>query len=339
MESTTKRPGDKQLYLRLVAVWVVCEGFLGGILHGVKLPVSGLIVGSCAVVCICFLAFYFPKKGSILKATIVVLIFKMMLSPHTPPAAYFAVFFQGFSGELLFANKRFFKASCVVLGVIALVESALQGILMLVILYGNGLWSAVNVFVNKITHQQNSTDYSLIFATAYVLLHAAAGLFAGLYAVRLLKETGKNRLRVEPLPSSDYSALAPAAKKKSNARRFLLLVVWIALLLVYLQSVLGFGEPLLPKQAVVQLLLRSLFIFLSWYFVVSPLLLKVLKNWLSNKQARWKDDVEQILRLLPTTKLVFVKSWELSSGRSGLARISEWFRLVMTHTLHDVGNA
>ncbi|HEY6503012.1 MAG TPA: hypothetical protein VIZ28_03470, partial [Chitinophagaceae bacterium] len=90
------------IYYRLIALWVLNEAMLGGIIHGLKIPVSGLIVGGAAVICICLIAWYVPKKGAIIKATIIVAIFKMMLSPQAPPPAYMAVFFQGLMGELLF---------------------------------------------------------------------------------------------------------------------------------------------------------------------------------------------------------------------------------------------
>jgi ABC-type thiamin/hydroxymethylpyrimidine transport system permease subunit len=86
---------ERPVYYRLIALWVMVEAVLGGMIHGLKLPVSGLIVGSCAVLCICLIAYYVPARGAILKATVVVAIFKMMLSPQSPPAAYLAVFFQG----------------------------------------------------------------------------------------------------------------------------------------------------------------------------------------------------------------------------------------------------
>jgi hypothetical protein len=78
---------DKLLYYRLVALWVLCEAMLGGIIHGFKIIGSGLLVGSCAVICISLIAYYFPKKGMILKATIIVAIFKMMLSPQSQTTA------------------------------------------------------------------------------------------------------------------------------------------------------------------------------------------------------------------------------------------------------------
>src|SRR3954468_19918714 len=97
---------NNQVYFRLIALWVVCEALLGGIIHGLKLPVSGLVVGSSAVICISLMAYYVPVRGSILKATIIVAVFKMMLSPQAPLPAYFAVFFQGLLGELLFLNRK-----------------------------------------------------------------------------------------------------------------------------------------------------------------------------------------------------------------------------------------
>ena len=110
----TKQLMNKQIYYRLIALWVLCEAMLGGIIHGLKIPVSGLFVGSSAVICICLIAWYVPQKGAIIKATIIVAIFKMMLSPQAPPPAYIAVFFQGLLGELLFFRNRigYSKNSC-----------------------------------------------------------------------------------------------------------------------------------------------------------------------------------------------------------------------------------
>src|SRR5436190_12902828 len=153
--------GDRGIYYRLIALWVLCEAMLGGIIHGFKIPVSGLIVGSCAVICICLIAYYVPAKGAIIKATIIVAVFKMMLSPQAPPPAYIAVFFQGLMGELLFWKKRFFSLSCLLFGVIALLESGLQRILTLTIIYGNDLWKVINDFINGITKQKTTTNYSL----------------------------------------------------------------------------------------------------------------------------------------------------------------------------------
>src|SRR5688572_3435954 len=149
------------IYYRLIALWVLCEAMLGGIIHGFRIPVSGLVVGSAAVICICLIAWYAPSKGAILKATVIVAVFKMMLSPHSPPPAYIAVFFQGLLGEMIFSKRRFYKAGCMILAILALIESGLQRIIVLTIVYGNDFWKAVNDFINGLTRQKIPANYSL----------------------------------------------------------------------------------------------------------------------------------------------------------------------------------
>ena len=41
---------------RLTAVWAFCESGLGGILHAMQMPFTGLVVGGLAVIIICFIA-------------------------------------------------------------------------------------------------------------------------------------------------------------------------------------------------------------------------------------------------------------------------------------------
>jgi hypothetical protein len=64
------------LYYRLIALWVLCEAMLGAIIFTFRIPVSGLVIGGCAVTCITLIAWYKPVKGAILKATLIVAILK-----------------------------------------------------------------------------------------------------------------------------------------------------------------------------------------------------------------------------------------------------------------------
>src|SRR5687768_16638237 len=105
----TDRNTDKEeLYYRLVSLWIVCEAFAGGILHAARIPFTGMMVSSLSVTCISLIAFFVPSRTAILKATIIVAFFKLMLSPHSPPTAYVALFFQGYMGQLLFINRKYF---------------------------------------------------------------------------------------------------------------------------------------------------------------------------------------------------------------------------------------
>jgi nucleoside-triphosphatase THEP1/ABC-type thiamin/hydroxymethylpyrimidine transport system permease subunit len=326
------------IYYRLIALWVLCEAMLGGIIHGLKIPVSGLVVGSCAIVCICLIAWYVPKKGAILKATIIVAIFKMMLSPQAPAPAYIAVFFQGLMGELLFWNRRFFRLACMMLAILGLLESGLQRILVLTLVYGNDLWKVINDFINGFTRQKSSTNYSLLIGAGYVVLHLITGLFIGWWASGLparviswRKEEG-NKMII----SHEGEVVLSAASKKKRRLKKGLFVIWIILVGLYIQSWFKIGTPLLPSYIPLKILLRSLIIVLSWYFIVSPLLKQILHSWLKKKLTRSQQEVQQVVQLLPATKNLVVQSWQRSAGKKGWKRISAWSKMVLVNALYPV---
>ena len=327
---------NKPIYYRLIALWVLCEAMLGGIIHGFKIPVSGLVVGSCAIVCICLIAWYVPQKGAILKATIIVAVFKMMLSPQAPPPAYIALFFQGLLGELLFfRNKRFFRLSCIVLAVFALLESGLQRILMLTIVYGNDLWKVVNNFINGLTKQKVSTNYSLLIGSGYVALHFITGILVGWWASLLPKRIEKwskeEKYKIVTTPTAPITL--PVATKKKRRLKIGLFIIWILLIGLYVQSYFKIGTPLLPSHISLKILLRSLIIVLGWIFIIGPLLKKLLHGWLKKKQTKSQQDVQEVLRLLPAIQQLIAQSWKQSAGNKGWKRISSTSKIILVNAL------
>ena len=158
------------LFYKITALWVICEAFAGGIMHSVKIPFTGMFISSLSVICIVLIAWYTSAKY-ILKATLLVIIFKFTLSPHSPPTAYVAVGFQGLMGYLLFLNKRYFTAAAILLGALALVESALQRILVLIILYGKDFWQALDAYVFKLTGSKDLNQISYWIALVYIIIN------------------------------------------------------------------------------------------------------------------------------------------------------------------------
>ena len=328
--------GLSGIYYRLIALWVLCEAMLGGIIHGFKIPVSGLVVGSCAIVCICLIAWYMPNKGAIIKATIIVAIFKMMLSPQAPPPAYIAVFFQGLLGELLFWNRRFFTLACIVLAVLGLLESGLQRILVLTIVYGNDLWKVINNFINGLTKQKVSINYSLVIGIGYVLLHLITGLFVGWWASLLPKriESWSKEIQYRVVVNDAAALAVPASAKKKKRFKKGLFIIWILLIALYVQSYFKIGTPLLPSHISLKILLRSLIIVLGWIFIIGPLLKQLLHWWLKKKQTQSQQDVQEVLRLLPATQQLIAQSWKQSSGNKGWKRVSTASRMILVNALN-----
>ncbi len=323
------------VYYRLIALWVLCEAMLGGIIHGFRIPVSGLVVGSCAVVCICLIAWYAPQKGNIIKATIMVAIFKMMLSPQAPLPAYIAVFFQGLLGELLFYKRRFYMLSCMLLAVLALLESGLQRILVLTIVYGNDLWKVINDFINGLVKQKETTNYSLWVGAVYTGLHVITGLFVGWWVSKLPAKAERwsadksNIVQV----NEHTSILQPGQKRKRRRLRIGLFVIWILLIALYVQSYLKIGEPLLPPHNSLKILLRSFIIVLGWVFLVGPLLTQLLHTWLKKKQTRSQQEVQDVLQILPLTQSLIAECWKRSGVHKGIKRLNIFSKMVLTNCL------
>jgi hypothetical protein len=318
---------NKHLFYRLVALWAVCEGMLGGIIHGFNLPGTGLFISSAAVICIALIAWHYPVKGAILKATVIVAIVKMMLSPHSPPTAYIAVFFQGLIGGLLFSGKKNFRLVCLLLATLALVESAIQRILVMTIIYGNGLWKAIDAFITKLTGEKEITNYSWYIAIAYVLMHFTAGLIVGRFAGKL-----PGKLQWNETYENDPVAIEIRLKTKRK-RKIVLLVTWIALLGLYIQSGYRIGTPLLPSSLPLQIIIRSLLVVFLWYFVISPLLSAWLKKWLEKKQYSFKDEVAAIVELIPSTQQLLHQSWRQTAGIRGIKRLGVFTKVALSRTV------
>lgn len=327
---------NKQIYYRLIALWVLNEALLGGIVHGLNLPVSGLVVGSCAVVCISLLGWYAPEKGAILKATVIVAVFKMMLSPQAPPPAYIAVFFQGLLGEIIFRkDRKFFRAACLFFATVTLLESGLQRILILTIIYGNDLWVVINDFINGLTRQKTAANYSLFIGGVYVLLHIITGLLVGTWVaalpVRIEKWSADKQYTL--LIADKAGIEIPAGSGRRKRRRTGLFIIWLLLVALYIQSYYKIGNPLLPAYISLKILLRSVIIVLAWVFIVAPLLKLALQRWLQRKQSQSRQDIQTVLEILPATRQLVIKSWKQSAGNRGWKKIQLWIRLVLVNAL------
>ena len=329
---------NKQVYYRLIALWVICEAFAGGIMHGIKLPFSGLIVSSLAITCIILIAYYVPSRSAVIKATIIVAIFKLMLSPHSPPTAYIAVFFQGLLGQLLLNNRRHFKTGAIVVAVLGLVESAIQRILVLVIVYGNNLWKAINVFLQKLTHEKTPTNYSFIIAVSYILLHALIGIFVGIYAVRLAKRSAlwkdaSPQLVFDKSNISEENIFQRGKQKKKL--KWVFVVIWLVLVALYIQSYLQPNTSIVPKGIIADMLMRSVLIILSWFLIISPLLMLLIKRILHSQQSRNRNEMNEVMQLIPQTKYIFKRSLQLSEAASGIKRIKLFIKILLVNVLAD----
>ncbi|HMP31298.1 MAG TPA: hypothetical protein PKD85_16960, partial [Saprospiraceae bacterium] len=191
----------------LIALWAFSESGLGGLLHALKLPLTGITVGSIAVLCIALISWYSNfNKRTLLAALSVVLLVKVTVSPHSPWAAYVAVTFQGFMGILLLNYKESFKISVLIFAILCLFESAVQRILILFLVYGNQFILSVDQAATQLAKQLGiSSEISMVqigFAI-YVFLHLFVGVLIGVKIPNFIQSLQR---KVITLGNSDISS-------------------------------------------------------------------------------------------------------------------------------------
>ncbi|MCH1544405.1 MAG: hypothetical protein L7U60_06175 [Bacteroidia bacterium] len=73
---------------QLPAIWAFLEVTLGGILHALRVPLTGFLVGGSAVIILAVMSLNTTNKvKTILQATFYVILVKAGASPHSPPPA------------------------------------------------------------------------------------------------------------------------------------------------------------------------------------------------------------------------------------------------------------
>lgn len=300
--------------IRLTALWALSESMLGGLLHAAHIPFRGMIISSAAVIIICLIAHFSEKRGEIFKATIIVLLIKAAISPHTPVAAYGSVFLQGLLGEIFFFKKKFFKFSSIALGVVVGIFTGSQRLVTLTLIFGITFWDAINQFVNYVVKEflltsgeTPSFNFSLFLMGSYVFIHMILGFAAGVFASKLPQKINSENAKDYIIPEIDTSiennnlALKKGKRKLwwKNPSYLLIFFFTIILLLV---SYLNPQSINLSQKSILLMLIRSLLIMLTWFYFISPLLMHIIKKLLHKKQNSYTVEVGNIINHFPLYK-------------------------------------
>lgn len=320
------------LFYRLISLWVVIEAFLGGIIHAFSLPISGLLVASGSVICLSLIAVFCNHKNAIIKATIIVVICKALLSPQAPPTAYIAVFFQGIIAQILFVNTKYFIPKCVVLAVLSLVESGLQKIIVLTVLYGSTFFNAVNEFVSKLLHNDNIKNYSIYIALGYLILHLITAIFVGVFIANLPNKIERWKVKYPLLAiekNSKQNVLQPQ-KKKSIIQLFIAPITLLALFCVAFY----FSKTITSTSIVFQLLFRTIAILTIWFFIVKPLLKFYLNKWIKKHQQKNSLAINEVFNILPSTLQIVKLSWQKSKLQTEENSIKLFAKLVIVNVVY-----
>ncbi len=320
----------KENQLRITALWAFSEAFLGGILHALKMPFSGLVLAAFAVICICALTLPKHEYGSILKATILVIIVKAILSPYTPLAAYFAVFLQGAFAEIIFAIGITYRISAFILSIFALMQSAIQKVIILIILFGVDFWKAIDQFLNSVTKEMgfSETSYSLYIVITYLSMYLLMGIITGMYAVRLPKIIAVGQMNFKSIDSTIFSLEIEKNLKNKKKTSLLFWILAIFAIVILGQSYMENGIFAMIESKAIKLIIRALILTFFWYFIITPILRKLFNRWLENTKNKFSKEINQLLQLMPEMKAIAIFSWKATAKDPYFKRINKSIGLI-----------
>lgn len=321
---------------RIIAMWGFSEAVLGGLLHALRIPLTGLFVGGTAVLFISLIACSSNQRGAILKATMVVILIKAFVSPHSPITAYFAVFLQGIIGEILFGTIHHKKASAFLLGVTTLTIAGFQKILILTLVFGNTLWDSIDVYTNLILKQfllkdliPDQFSITLLIMSIYVGIHTLGGIFFGWTAAALPKRLSNylddNKIALAKINGSDDFKIKPKISKRKKwwqkpSGIIFIIVILLMFVLSYIYPELGSNQA----YNILIMLVRSTVILFLWFTLLSPIIIKQLKSLLMKKRSKYADEVDKAMELFPQIWGIVKFTWGKSAKYKKLARIKEF---------------
>ena len=321
-------------FQRLTALWAFSESGLGGVLHALQMPFTGLVVGGLAVIIISLIANFSEQRyRQILQSLLIVLMIKAMISPYTPFSAYIAVAFQAVLGYMLFNLLRINFFSILLLSTIAMMESAVQKLLILTFFFGQSFWKATDDLFNFISTQfgVQSANGSQWIITVYLLIYFIGGIGIAWIAYRTIKNyAAENRFPVldEGSLLQYQNPIATTPKKNTT--------VWVITVMLIIVSVLLFVFAPDTKKgwvAVLKTISWTLAVMFIWYMLISPLFTKFIRFLLNKKQGSYSEELSGVLSFFPALKQLAVLAWHKSSSCKGFRRLTFFLRALIHWSL------
>ncbi|WP_299110855.1 hypothetical protein [uncultured Winogradskyella sp.] len=333
--SGSNMKNNKHIIDRLTALWALNESGLGGFLHVFNTPFTGLVVGGIAILLISLIAYYAEHKWqAILKALVVVLIIKMAVSPYSPFGAYVAVSFQAIFGALLLSKFSWKSATVIVLGIVTFLESALQKLLILTIVYGTELWEAINLYglwVQKKLNFISETSTATFLICLYLIVYGVCGLLVGIFIkeiIKIISEKQEADFYLESVVDTSESG------KKKMGFKTKVIWMWLITIAIIVLAFSFFGGHLFEWQKGIYILLRSFLILMLWYLILGPFILKLMRNYLSKKESQYKADISSTMGLFPYFRKILSYTWKKTKHLKGYKRFKYFMANSISNCIH-----
>lgn len=324
---------------RLTALWGLCECGLGGWLHALRIPLTGFLVGGFAVVIIGLIAHFSNNSfRHIIQSTILVLLIKAAVSPHSPWPAYVAVSFQGLMGAVLYFLIRNYTLASVLLCVITMLESGLQKLIMMTIVFGKSIWVALDSLFNGIVKSYNLPEMSFSFwlIAIYTLVYALWGLIVGLWSATLPKKIEQNTetyTQKLTLYTNDQPSIAGSKRKTKRWKK----LAYLLAILSFIVSVYLFGNISNGGNKAFYVILRTIAVLLLFFGIINPIIKWLIQRWIAGGNSKYKKQLQPLLELLPELRSYVKPAYSMAAVEyKGIRKYSKFLLILIILTLQPV---
>ncbi|MHA7131026.1 hypothetical protein [Algoriphagus namhaensis] len=295
-------------YYRLIALWVLAETFLGGLLHAFRIPLTGVFIACFSALFISLIYATTKSARKLIHATLIVLVFKMLLSPHAPLGAFLSVALQGTVGALILGTIPSIKLGRMLVTVFAYLQSATMKLLSLTIIFGMGFWDALDEFMLSVVSYfpfMSTVLSAKNLVISYLGIYLITGILAGWMIGKVSLNPQKTSLNAEGM----RAILERKKRPKLNVEWPLIVI----LALIYL-------IPIFPD-SFRDMSLRAALILTIWQLFLGPLVKKLLFKFLGSRKSGMIREITLIEGILPELRENLTISWQAASARKGLQRI------------------
>jgi hypothetical protein len=315
---------------RITALWAFSESAFGGILHALSIPFRGLFINAAAVLFISLIALFSKSSKDILKSTLIVILIKAVVSPYTPLAAYLAVSIQGILGYLFFMPKKYFRISALFLGMITVLFSGLQKIILLTVLFGNTLWKSINIFIKQVSKEFLNIDnpdvnYGYLLISIYLFIHLAAGIFIGIYAGFLPNKIKRYSKNIPDIVLENSEDTMPKKDKKRKKKIWLFRPTGIFIIVISLAVIIfSYLSPAINDNTAIEIvimIIRSIVLTIIWFVLLAPVVKKIFQKYISKRKSNYTKELDEIISMFPQFKKIVAYCWSKSSNKKGFKRI------------------
>lgn len=295
-------------YYRLIALWVLTETFLGGLLHAFRVPLTGVFIAcfSSLFISLIFSTTKSPKK--LIHATLIVLVFKMLLSPHAPLGAFLSVGLQGLAGALILVVIPSQRIGRMLVALFAYMQSATMKLITLTLIFGMGFWEALDEFMLSVV------DYFPFFSdllnaknlvVSYLGIYFVTGVLAGWMIGQVNLQPKK-----APQVSSEFISKKKVEKKKKGSFEWAMIIALVVVWFI----------PIIPD-SFREMCLRAAIILTVWHLIIGPLVKRALFAFLGNQKSGLLREIHLIEGILPEMRANLGVSWQAAATQKGLGRI------------------